>query len=131
MKKALWLDRWIIQAPVYVALCRSEEALRWELRRLRIAYEVTPGFLGDGTTASTMTFSNSEERVCIVCLGDVRGSPPTRVAALLVHEAVHVWQEVARVMGETDPSSEFEAYSIQALSEKLFDAFVQSEKMAA
>lgn len=79
--------------------------------------------------ASTMVFSNSDnETACIVCIGDVSEDAPTRVAALLVHEAVHVWQEVRRVMGETDPSSEFEAYSVQSISQKLFDAFVESEQ---
>jgi hypothetical protein len=35
--------------------------------------------------------------------------------ALLVHESVHVWQEIRKRMGEKEPSSEFEAYSVQSI----------------
>ena len=35
--------------------------------------------------------------------------------ALLVHESVHVWQEIKRRMGEDNPSVEFEAYSVQSI----------------
>lgn len=129
MSRVRWLERGLVSSPVYLALCRSEQALQRELRRLRIPAKDWPQFLGGTASASTMIFSNSDdETACIVCIGDVSEDTPTRVAALLVHEAVHVWQEVKRVMGETDPSSEFEAYSVQSISQKLFDAFVESEQ---
>lgn len=38
---------------------------------------------------------------------------------LIVHESVHVWQEVKRMMAEKEPSIEFEAYSIQKISQDL------------
>jgi len=46
---------------------------------------------------------------------------------LLLHEAVHIWQELKEKMGEDKPSVEFEAYSIQALAQDLFDLYEQSE----
>lgn len=42
------------------------------------------------------------------------------IYALLAHEAVHIWQAVREAMFEESPSSEFEAYSIQAIARDLF-----------
>ena len=38
---------------------------------------------------------------------------------LIIHESVHVWQEIKLLMNEKEPSSEFEAYSIQTISQSL------------
>ncbi|ENV34551.1 hypothetical protein [Acinetobacter gerneri] len=50
-----------------------------------------------------------------------------QIHGLLLHEAVHIWQEIKLLMGENDPSVEFEAYSIQALAQDLFEMYEQSE----
>ena len=42
------------------------------------------------------------------------------IYALLVHEAVHIWQEIKKLIGEEHPSKEFEAYSMQAITQELF-----------
>ncbi len=39
---------------------------------------------------------------------------------ILVHEAVHVWQHYADLIGEDKPSYEFEAYQIQEICKNLF-----------
>lgn len=39
--------------------------------------------------------------------------------ALVAHEAVHIWQEIKLLMGEKEPSIEFEAYSIQRITQDL------------
>lgn len=38
---------------------------------------------------------------------------------VLTHECVHIYQELIKLMNEEDPSSEFEAYSIQKIFEDL------------
>ncbi len=48
---------------------------------------------------------------------------PVEIAGILVHEATHVWQEVRASMGEREPSTEFEAYSMQAIFQELYSAF--------
>ena len=48
-----------------------------------------------------------------------------QIAAMLVHEAVHVWQTIRRSIGETSPSSEFEAYSIQHIAQELMSRYVE------
>jgi hypothetical protein len=129
LSKVRWLDRELVRSPVYLGLCRSAEELRKEYKRLRIPAGSAAGFLDGGATASVITVTNSDgETACIVCIGDTAGKNPTRVAASLVHEAVHVWQQAKKIIGESDPSDEFEAYAIQSLAERLFDAFVESEQ---
>lgn len=50
-----------------------------------------------------------------------------QIHGLLLHEAVHVWQETREKMGENNPSPEFEAYSIQAIAQDLFEMYEASE----
>lgn len=38
---------------------------------------------------------------------------------LVIHESVHIWQELKTLMGEKEPSVEFEAYSIQRIAQDL------------
>ena len=49
------------------------------------------------------------------------------VHGLLLHEAVHIWQRIKQRMNERDPSTEFEAYSIQAIAQNLFAMFEESQ----
>lgn len=63
----------------------------------------------------------------VVQLGDTSERDLIEVYGLLLHEAVHVWQKVRRLMGEREPSTEFEAYSIQAIAQDLFKMYEESE----
>jgi len=63
----------------------------------------------------------------VVQLGDTSERKSIEVYGLLLHEAVHVWQKVKKLMGEKEPSSEFEAYSIQAIAKDLFKMYEESE----
>ncbi|ENX41541.1 hypothetical protein F887_01937 [Acinetobacter sp. NIPH 2100] len=46
----------------------------------------------------------------VVQLGDTSERDLIEVYGLLLHESVHVWQRIRKLMGEREPSSEFEAY---------------------
>ncbi|MCU4389958.1 hypothetical protein LF296_11615 [Acinetobacter vivianii] len=63
----------------------------------------------------------------VVQLGDTSDRDLIEVYGLLLHEAVHLWQQVRVLMGEREPSSEFEAYSIQAIAQDLFEMYQASE----
>lgn len=69
----------------------------------------------------------SDGAYAIVQIGDTSDKDQIQVYGLLLHEAVHVWQIVKRRMGESEPSVEFEAYSIQAIAQDLFEMFEASE----
>mgnify|MGYP003599311880 CR=1 FL=1 len=46
-----------------------------------------------------------------------------QVYGMLAHEAVHIFQEVKSIMGEKEPSIEFEAYSVGQIAQNLFYAY--------
>lgn len=52
--------------------------------------------------------------------------PSLEIAGILVHEAMHVWREIRERIGEKEPSSEFEAYSMQAIFQGLYDGYLKT-----
>lgn len=82
-------------------------------------------FLDMGADAQVSTFSDGA--YAIVQIGDTADKDQIQVYGLLLHEAVHIWQIVKRRMGESEPSVEFEAYSIQAIAQDLFEMYEESE----
>lgn len=118
-----YLDRALVISPVHIVLCTSEKEFLKEKKRRGIREEVQ--FLGKGAGASTHTWGNDEVQTCIVCI-DIKVSSTKKleqVHALLTHEAVHVWQFIREQMGESNPSSEFEAYAIQSITQNLLLAY--------
>lgn len=63
----------------------------------------------------------------IVCLGPTKGFSMVQVHSILAHEAVHIWQEIRGHIGEKYPSHEFEAYSIQSITQNLMTAYHQAK----
>ena len=59
----------------------------------------------------------------VVSLVPKPGVAGLKIAALLVHEAVHVFQYHCEYLGETAPSKEFEAYSIQFIAQALMQKY--------
>ena len=123
-----WADRVLVRAPGYLALCTTQKHFERVLKHLAVSRDEWPPFTTKTADASTHFFDNpkSGATVAVVCLGAHEGYSPIDVAALLVHEAVHVWQEAARSLGEKTPSREFEAYSIQEISHQLMRLYVEA-----
>jgi hypothetical protein len=82
-------------------------------------------FLSMGTGAQVDFYQDST--YAIVQIGDTSERTSVEIHGLLLHEAVHVWQRVKQRMGETNPSTEFEAYSIQSIAQDLFEMFEESQ----
>lgn len=63
--------------------------------------------------------------VALVALHDDywRRAKTLEAYALLVHEAVHVWQAYARGISENEPGAEQEAYAIQGISQALMQEY--------
>lgn len=77
------------------------------------------------------SFTNPDEfgvfhPVAIVTLNNDEGKDPIQVAALLVHEAVHIKQAILRYVGEDNVGDETEAYLIQRISQDLMQMYIDS-----
>jgi hypothetical protein len=121
-----WLDNSLIVGWVQYVLCLSQADYVKELKRLNV--ESPTSFLIEGKPATTHFFHLKDDKhtsCAIVCLGDMAGRTPIDIAALLVHEAVHIWQQEVDMMGEEAPGWEIEAYAIQRISTNLMRAYAE------
>lgn len=126
-----WLDRSLIIGP-YLCLCTTEKDYHAVMDYLKVPAHQRRPWVGKRADATTHLLENQDHGLAaVVCLGDVSRRSPVDVAALLVHEAVHVWQAFCEHIGEKSPSDEFEAYSVQSISYELLSAFAQQSKRRA
>lgn len=115
-----------------IALCVSSNQFHRYLRKIKMPIGEHPEYLVDEDTDANVHFLKSpdKKRYAIVCISNQAGESIPKVMSLLVHEAVHIWQWHCAYMGEDDPSREFEAYSIQAISKLLMEEYVRAVQAA-
>lgn len=119
--RVIWCDRgWM---PTYYGFCPNANAWRREFKRLNVPPEPYP-------TADAMCthLTRDGKNTCVIVTVNERIDRKARTdrigaIALITHEAVHVWQAICRDIREENPSSEFEAYAIQAITSGLIDAY--------
>ena len=121
-----WLDRTLIISPIFYGLCLNEQDFRKELKKLKIEEHVN-FLLNDASNATCHFFTKDNKTASIVCLGDIKGQTLEQIHAILVHEATHIWQEIRYNIGEKSPSSEFEAYSIQMITQNLLVSYKEQK----
>lgn len=128
-KRAKWLDRAIVQSPIYYTLLLDDASFRREMRRLKVPEAEIPPFVNPGADATThfLIQGNTSRECAVVCIRAGQHSVE-QVHAMLVHEAVHIWQHIRRRIGEHSPSDEFEAYSLQWLAQQLMYAYSETSK---
>lgn len=119
-----WLDRRIAAPGPYLALCLSEAEYEAAMRRLKVKH-CGPWISTPQADATTHHLSNEGSLACVVCLRDHQGRDPVEIAGLLVHEAVHAWQEWCDYYGERTPGREQEAYAVQAIAQELMAEFAR------
>lgn len=118
-----WLDRDTVYAP-YSILCLSEAAYNKVVKHCGVR-QPDPWML-PGQKACVHTWEQPGKLMCVVCLNpDSADADPIEVACTLVHEAVHVFQRLCDSIGESQPSREFEAYSIERIAERLMRDFLR------
>lgn len=122
-KRVNWLDRRIAAPGPFITLCLDEPAFKKACRHIKV--EPPKFILNDWSQATAHIFSSPRGVAAIVCLRDWYGANPVAIAGLIVHEAVHIWQEYADSIGERLPGKEQEAYAIQAISQELMAEFAR------
>ena len=129
MLKTRWLDRRIGLAGPYLALCLGEDEFRAAIKHLKLSE--TPKWARSGANATLHTFDNPNGNLlCVVCMNGYESGSPIEVAGLLVHEAVHVWQQWCRDIDERNPGDEQEAYAVQHIAQTLMSEFARRRKHA-
>lgn len=120
-----WLERNPLPLP-YFTLCLNREAFYSELESLGIDRNRMPAPLhGEHADATCHRLASTNgDRCCVVFLRALSTTTPLEIAGLLVHEAVHIWQEYAEAYKIND-ANELEANVIQAISQRLMAEYVR------
>ena len=126
-RKVQWLDRSMIASP-YFCLCLSEASFRDALKHLKVPESKWPEWITLGKDATTHHLETNDEEAHIVCMRPSTKHERVQIHALLVHEAVHIWQAHRDNIGEDKPGIEHEAYSIQHLSQELMFSYEKQMK---
>lgn len=124
VSKPRWLDRRIALPGPFLALALSQEEFDSLLRHCGQQPGV-PLVKNERSHATTHVLTSSKGLACIVALRGWETRSGIEIAGLLVHEAVHVWQEYAAGMGEHTPGVEQEAYAIQSIAQELMAEFAR------
>lgn len=127
----MWCDRGLVRCSFYYGLATTEKDYHAELRRMKVAEKHWAPFISNAQSDATVHWlANTKEGkpAAIVCIRVTPGRTGLEIAGLLVHEAVHLWQAFRKDIGELEPSSEFEAYSIQVFAQELMRQYREQTK---
>lgn len=120
-----WLERRVACPGPYLTLVLNQKEFDAAMRHCK----QPPGapYLSSKRADATShhLFNDKGEIVTIVALGDTSQSTGIEIAGLLVHEAVHVWQEYCDNIGEITPGREQEAYAVQAIAQELMAEYAR------
>jgi hypothetical protein len=113
----------LVCTPIKYTLACSKKEYQKVLQGIGYEDWRKEAFTPNETTACVHTFtSDSGQTIKIVCIDHqaTKDWPIEEAYAVLVHEAVHIWQDTRVQLNEAQPSSEFEAYSLQNICAELF-----------
>lgn len=119
----MWCSRALVYMPAFLGVSLDEKDFHNKLKRLGLPPSDWPAYhTSKRANATTRWLDLKSKSVCIVCMGSMKGKTRAQIAALVAHEATHIWQFAMRDMGEASPSDEFMAYGIQNITQTLLEA---------
>lgn len=123
--KARWLNREVAHPGPFLTLCLSEAEYKAALKHCGVAAN-DAWIKTEWSDATAHYLDNTRgQRVAIVCIRVASSRTAIEVAGLLVHEAVHCWQDYCERIGEHRPGAEQEAYAIQSISQELMAEYAR------
>ncbi|OWT68074.1 MULTISPECIES: hypothetical protein [unclassified Achromobacter] len=123
--------KWLHPIPLQFGACFSAVEFYREMRQLKC--DDPPSFTCD-KSAAVHTFEGSDDSIRMLLTLDpvaAAAQDGIEIAALLAHEAVHVMQECRRWMGEKEPGSEWEAYTVQHVAQEFMGWYQDYMKKGA
>lgn len=120
-----WLDRRISAPGPFMCLCLSEKEYRKAMRHLKV--DTVPPWVNENANATMHRLVSKKGLTIIVCIDGHINRTDIEIFGLLIHEAVHAWQEWCIYYGEQSPGEEQEAYAIQSLSQTLIAEFTERQ----
>lgn len=115
-----WCGRSLLKSPVRYGLCISQADFDAALDKLSADREP---WLARGDEACTHFIQHDGRVRVIVCIRPNARRSLERTFGALVHEAVHVWQEIRQYIGEHAAGDEQEAYCIEQIALNLWESY--------
>lgn len=109
-----WLDAGHL--PFRYALVMDKAEWRW------VRNEIKHGRKWEEPTGAVTWWFEQDGLLTVLVILNAKTDDES-VLKFLVHEAVHVWQNVRKHIGEAEPSREFEAYTIDGIFMQLWTAW--------
>lgn len=129
MKKKIdsrWCDREIHILRLYYCLVTTEDMYYEECKNLGMSRSDAGIWMGPNGHATTSWLETpSGKKAAIVSFSIDKTRTGIEIAGLLCHEAVHLWQRHCSLIGEDNPSHEFEAYGIQIILQELMEQYAK------
>ena len=123
MNNVIWCDSgWM---PFSYGFCPSEKAWNSAIRRLRVTDGAKP-YLKSGARCDAFENEDGHLVVLVTIHENEDQFDPIEIMSVLAHEAVHVFQQMSRNIGENEPSAEFEAYSVQNILLEIARAYFKT-----
>lgn len=121
-----WLDQAIISCELHYCLVLSQKEYEAAVAQVEDPKGWWGFWLKDEHTGANCHWAKDKKGAnhCIVSL-KADGLSGIQIAGMLCHEAVHIFQEHCRIMGEDTPSDEFQAWSIQHITEQLLKEYAK------
>jgi len=119
-----WLNHAVVFGPK-LTLCTTEPMFLKQ--HAALSKEPPPHWIHEGH-AAVHTYDGESNMIVVTCI-EGTGRSGIEIAALIAHEAVHVKQRFMSFIGEKEPSDEFEAYTVQNITQNLLEEYARQMKL--
>lgn len=134
--KIKWLDREVWTLPFHLVLCASakryDEVLDWMKVPAKDRRQFPSAVVAGGVGGFVSMFEKDDDMpIYVVCVVPNK-KDPARALSTIVHEAVHVWQEMKEsVSPNHSVGREPEAYVIQSIYDTLMAEYARQVPTSA